>query len=82
MNQLTQEQIKTLEDAFATFPEDVPKTSKYIYTTMKGIEEQLQNPRCQDDGKKYILYMKQSSSDPSITGYTLIITKMFIKETK
>jgi hypothetical protein len=35
MNQLTQEQIKTLEDAFATFPEDEPKTSTYIYKSME-----------------------------------------------
>jgi hypothetical protein len=39
MNQLTAEQIKTLEDAFASYPEDFPTTSKYA--SMKGIQEQL-----------------------------------------
>lgn len=40
MTQLTQEQIKTLEDAFASYPEDFPTTSKYA--SMKGIQEQLE----------------------------------------
>lgn len=40
MNQLTQEQIKTLEDAFASYPEDFLTTSKYA--SMKGIQEQLE----------------------------------------
>lgn len=39
MNQLTAEQIKTLEDAFASYPEDFKATSKYA--NMKGIQEQL-----------------------------------------
>lgn len=39
MNQLTQEQIKTLEDAFASYPDDYKRTHKYA--TMKGIQEQL-----------------------------------------
>jgi hypothetical protein len=39
MNQLTTEQIKTLEDAFASYPEDFKETSKYA--NMKGIQEQL-----------------------------------------
>jgi hypothetical protein len=39
MNQLTIEQIKTLEDAFASYPEDFKPTSKY--TNMQSIQEQL-----------------------------------------
>ena len=39
MNQLTAEQIKTLEDAFVSYPEDFKATSKYA--NMKGIQEQL-----------------------------------------
>ena len=38
MNELTQKQIKTLEDAFNSLPEDM-RTGKY--RTMEGIEEQL-----------------------------------------
>ena len=39
MKQLTTEQIKTLEDAFASYPEDYNPTSKYA--NMQGIQEQL-----------------------------------------
>jgi hypothetical protein len=39
MKQLTPEQIKTLEDAFASYPEDFKTTSPYA--SMKGIQEQL-----------------------------------------
>lgn len=39
MNQLTQEQIKTLEDAFASYPDNYDKTLKY--SSMEGIQEQL-----------------------------------------
>ena len=38
MTELTQEQIKTLEDAFNSLPEKL-RTGKY--RTMEGIEEQL-----------------------------------------
>lgn len=40
MNELTLEQIKILEDAFAGYPEDFPTTSKYA--SMQGIQEQLE----------------------------------------
>lgn len=40
MNELTQEQIKTLEDVFESYPEGFPTTSKYA--SMKGIQEQLE----------------------------------------
>lgn len=39
MIQLTQEQIKTLEDAFASYPDEYIRTHKYA--TMEGIQEQL-----------------------------------------
>ena len=39
MNKLTQEQIKTLEDAFASYPEDYEGVGKY--SSMEGIQEQL-----------------------------------------
>lgn len=39
MNQLTPEQIKTLEDAFASYPEDYRGKSQYV--SMEGIQKQL-----------------------------------------
>ena len=48
MNELTQKQIKTLEDAFNSLPEDM-RTGKY--RTMEGIEEQLAS------GTDIIFYM-------------------------
>jgi hypothetical protein len=48
MNKLTQEQIKTLEDAFNSLPEKM-RTGKY--RTMEGIEEQLAS------GTDIIFYM-------------------------
>lgn len=52
MSNLTQEQIKTLEDAINSLPEKL-RTGKY--TTMEGIEEQLSSDtniifymRCED----------------------------------
>ena len=49
MSELTQEQIKTLEDAFNSLPE---KLKTGTYTTMEGIEEQLAS------GTKIIFYIK------------------------
>ena len=49
MIKLTQEQLKTLEDAFNSLPEDM-RTG--IYRNMEGIEEQLAR------GDKIIFYMK------------------------
>ena len=48
MTGLTQEQIKTLEDAFNSLPE---KLRTGTYRTMEGIEEQLES------GAKIIFYM-------------------------
>ena len=39
MTKLTTEQIKTLEDSFASYPEDFNPT--YKYANMQGIQEQL-----------------------------------------
>ena len=49
MNKLTQEQRKTIEDAFNSLPEDM-RTGKY--RTMEGIEEQLAS------GAKIIFYIR------------------------
>ena len=49
MRELTQEQIKTLEDAINSLPEKL-KTGKY--RTMEGIEEQLSS------GTNIIFYIK------------------------
>lgn len=38
---LSPEQIKTLEDSFASYPEDFPTTSPYA--SMKGVQEQIKN---------------------------------------
>ncbi len=48
MAQLTQEQIKTLEDAFASYPEDFKRTSPYA--SMEGIQKQLDTLDGLDDG--------------------------------
>ena len=50
MTKLTQEQIKTLEDAFNSLPEDM-RTG--IYRNMEGIEEQLAS------GAEIIFYMRR-----------------------
>lgn len=54
MNQLTAEQIKTLEDAFASYPEDFTGNPKL--TTMEGIQEQLKSPSVDIGGNVYVLY--------------------------
>ena len=50
MTKLTQEQIKTIEDAFNSLPEDM-RTG--MYRNMKGIQEQL------DSGAEIIFYMRR-----------------------
>lgn len=52
MNKLTEEQIKTLEDAFASYPEDYSVIPKYF--TMEGIQEQLDSL---EDGNESIFYI-------------------------
>jgi len=53
MTTLTQEQIKTLEDAFNSLPEDMRTGT---YRTMEGIEEQLAS------GAKIIFYMRRGEN--------------------
>ena len=52
MTKLTQEQIKTLEDAFNSLPEDM-RTGRY--RNMEGIQEQL------DSGAQIIFYMTRGA---------------------
>ena len=42
MNQLTQEQIKILEDAFASYSEDSDPPSEGKFISMQGIQDQLE----------------------------------------
>lgn len=56
MNQLTQEQIKTLEDAFASYPDEYIRTHKYA--TMEGIQEQLKKLNGEPGIIFYISYVK------------------------
>lgn len=56
MNQLTPEQIKTLEDAFASYPEDFKTTSPYA--SMQGIQKQLDGLVV---GKGIIFYISRAS---------------------
>ena len=55
MIKLTPEQIKTLEDAFDGYPEGYPKTPKY--TTMEGIQEQLDEL---NGNPGYIVYISKA----------------------
>jgi hypothetical protein len=68
MKQLTQEQIKTLEDAFAGYPEDFKRTSPYA--SMEGIQKQLDTLDGLDDG--IIFYIsKVDMIDKNHPYYTL-----------
>ena len=55
MNQLTQEQIKTLEDVFASYPEDYERTPKF--TSMEGIQGQLILKQVDKCGNPYVCYI-------------------------
>jgi hypothetical protein len=55
MNQLTLEQIKILENAFASYPKDFPTSGKY--TSMQGIENQLDVLR----GKVGLIWFTESA---------------------
>jgi nucleoid-associated protein YejK len=78
MNQLTQEQIKTLEDAFASYPKDFPTTSKYA--SMQGIQEQLEELNGEPGNIFYI--EKAYTLDENIPGEQLhcSIVKMKVGE--
>ena len=74
MTKLTQEQIKTLEDAFNSLPEDM-RTG--IYRTMEGIEEQLAS------GAKIIFYMRRGENimdDDGKENIHYVIDKMRLGE--
>ena len=58
MNKLTPEQIKTLEDAFASYPEGFPTTSPFA--SMEGVQEQLNQL---EDGKGLIFYISRASME-------------------
>ena len=61
MTKLTQEQIKILEDAFNSLPEDM-RTG--MYRNMKGIQEQL------DSGAQIIFYMTRGEDKLDEDGKT------------
>ena len=69
MTKLTQEQLKTIEDAFNSIPECM-RTGKY--GTMEGIEEQLA------DGSTLIFYMTKAEITDSngLTQASYVIDKM------
>ena len=71
MNQLTPDQIKTLEDAFANYPEDFSGISKY--DSMEGIQEQLDELN-NEPGK--IFYVTNVRGTPSHRGFTIEIMKV------
>jgi hypothetical protein len=74
MTELTQTQIKILEDAFNSLPEDM-RTGKY--RTMEGIEEQLAS------GAKIIFYMNRGediTEDDGKVSTHYVITKMKVGE--
>ena len=69
MTKLTQEQLKTIEDAFNSIPESM-RTGKF--GTMEGIEEQLA------DGSTLIFYMTKAEITDSngLTQASYVIDKM------
>lgn len=76
MNQLTPEQIKTLEDAFASYPEDFKTTSPYA--SMQGIQKQLDGL---EDDKGIIFYIsKVDMTDKNRPHFTM--EKMVVGETQ
>lgn len=73
MNKLTPVQIKTLEAAFASYPDDFPRTSNFA--SFEGIQEQIDNL---EDGKGIICYI--SKANKSEEGFHFSIEKMIIDE--
>jgi hypothetical protein len=71
MKQLTTEQIKTLEDAFVSYPEDYKKTPKYA--TMEGIQEQLDELK-DDIGRIY--YISKVSKNQKLNAYNFTMNAM------
>ena len=87
MKQLTQEQIKILEDAFAGYPEDYTPNGG-DYNSMEGINRQLEKLNTQNTTKDYIFYI--TNYKPIVVNYdgkecTVVnfsIEKMKVGETK
>jgi hypothetical protein len=79
MNQLTAEQIKTLEDAFASYPKDFSTTPKYA--SMKGIQEQLKSLMVDRDGKQFICYQTHGKKNEELGVYGFNMHKMIVGET-
>lgn len=76
MKQLTQEQIKILEDAFASYPENCPVPSKYA--TMKGIQEQLNEL---DEKFNIVMYISEARFNDD-GGYGFTMEKLTLGEIK
>jgi hypothetical protein len=77
MKQLTPEQIKTLEDAFASYPEDYKRTLKY--STMGGIQEQLAEL---DEELGFICYISEVRKNEQFNEYAFTMERMVVGENK
>jgi hypothetical protein len=73
MKQLTPEQIKTLEDAFASYPEDYKRTLKY--STMEGIQEQLAEL---DEELGFICYISGVRKNEQFNEYGFTMERMVV----
>ena len=71
MTKLTTEQIKTLEDAFASYPEDYNSDSKYA--NMQGIQEQLDELKGEPGD---IFYMSKVIMADKINAHHITIERM------
>lgn len=71
MTEFTQEQIKTLEDAFASYPDDYRRTHKYA--NMEGIQEQLKELNGEPG---YIFYISHVRLNEELNKYGFSINKM------
>jgi hypothetical protein len=71
MKQLTPEQIKTLEDAFASYPEDYKRILKY--STMEGIQKQLAEL---DEELGFICYISEVRKNEQFNEYAFTMEIM------
>ena len=71
MKQLTTEQIKTLEDAFASYPEDYNSDTKYA--NMNSIQEQLDELKGEPGD---IFYMSKVTMLDEINLHKITIERM------
>jgi hypothetical protein len=74
---LTKEQVTTLENVFSRYPNSYKKDIKSgdKYTTMSGIQNQLENLTTETDPIFYISNVKMSDTEDLI-GSTFSIEKM------